>query len=321
MKGVLEMRTRYLVLGVLAGVSVCSMSHAASNTSGVGDGLLAPNSITVGDNTLGDWGVAVPGVANDIDAWNSTRGAYAWEDEQYRPGPGVGGQNFDAESLYTGFDASTNTLYVGLVTGFDIGGELSTYYAGDLFIDFGNDYDQTGRASNLDGSAEVAYDLVNVATRWDLAFVLGRNGVYGGNVANAGSTSVDAIGTPNFTHANSPQGNPGFPSGPLSVTSGTNYGNADFSYTDNWGGGDHNIYEFSYQLTGLQGQVWQNQLALGGWTAHWTMSCGNDFLDVGANLPPGTPLDPVVPVPAAAPLGLLGMGLVGILRKKRQAKS
>jgi hypothetical protein len=322
------MRKVVLGLAAVAGVAMCSGAHADSyGVSGPGDGFVSDGSITV-DGLLGDWGVATPGVSNDFASdgpglvsnvdWFSTEGAYVYEDKDDRPGPGIGGQNFDAEALYTGYDASTNTLYVGLITGFDILGETSgaSYFAGDLFIDFGNDYDQTGRTGG-DSFTEVPYDNTAGDSRWDLAFVLGRDGVYGGNVADASSTSVDVVGAPNFTYAETPAA-AGFHSGPLSATSGDTLGSADFGYTNNWGGGDHNVYEFGYTLTGPQGLAWQNQILAGGWTAHWTMSCGNDFLDVGTSLPSGTTLTPVVPVPAAAPMVLLGMGIVGALRRNRK---
>lgn len=329
----MRMRKVGLGLAAVAGVAVCSGAFADSygiSGIGAGNGLVTDGSIVV-DGVLGDWGVATPGTANDFAPdpgvgvfsntdWHSTEGAYAYEDRDSNPGPGVGGQDFDVEALYTGFDASTNTLYVGLITGFDILGETSysrNYFAGDLFIDFGLEYDQTGRTGG-DTFAEAPYDNTNGDTRWDLAFVLGRNGSYGGNVADASSTTVDVLGTPTFDYADAPQGNPGFHSGPLNVNSGTSYGSAQFAYTDNWGDGDHNVYEFGYTLTGSQGLAWRNQILAGGWTAHWTMSCGNDFLDVGTSLPAGTNLTPVVPVPAAAPMALLGMALIGAVRRGRK---
>lgn len=61
--------------------------------------------------------------------------------------PGVGGQAFDVEFLMYKFDASTNTLHVGLQTGFDI---MDTdndgfrygnkdYFNGDLALSFDGD--------------------------------------------------------------------------------------------------------------------------------------------------------------------------------------
>lgn len=307
-------------MAAVAGVTACSGAHAAG-TSGLDDGLLTAGSITV-DGQLGDWGVSAPATTDGNTWWvgGTTQGAVTWEDGSGGGyvGPGYGGQDFDLEALYTGFDASTNSLYVAFATGFGIEGEESggtDYFAGDVFIDFGNDIDDYDNDWNSTGSPG----------RWDLAFSLD-------GVAHD-DTTVDVIGAPSFTYADSPAvGVPGFNSGPLQATGGTNYGNASFAYTGEytggsnyWGSSNHNIYEFCYQLTGPQGAIWRDLIvngdpgfSTGGWTAHWTMSCGNDFLDTGANLPAGTSLTPVVPVPAAAPMALLGMAIVGAVRRNRK---
>lgn len=295
-------------------MALCATVVFGSNAGAAGVSAVDSGSVSgIGvDGLLGDWGVSTPGTGDNPDNWVPSQGAYAHEDITGGSGfvgPGVGGQDFDAEALYTGFDVTTNTLYVGLVTGFDIGGETNSgdsYYAGDLFIDFGTYLPQTGRNGS---NNHVNYN--NSGHSWDLAFIL--------DGATSSSTSLDAVGTPNFLYSMSPQGNPGYNSGPLSATGGTDVGSSNFGYTNNWGGGDHNVYEFAYTVTDSN---WLSLLDTGGWTAHWTMSCGNDFLDAAGNLPPGThPNDPpVVPVPAAAPLALFGLAMVGAARKLRGAK-
>lgn len=308
-------KSKFLLLatGALA-VGYCSVAGAAG-VSPSGTGLLT-NPIVV-DGNLGDWGLGAPGSGDTLgdSFWGSaTQGSWVHEDfvgSGGAVGPGVGGQDFDAEALYTGIDTN-GVLYVALVTGFHINGEYSNphwYQAGDIFLDFGTNKPQTGRNGS---NNPVNYS--NTGHSWDLAFDLSsRTGTLGS------LQSVNAIGTPDFTYSFSPDGVPGYNSGPFQATGGTNHGTADFFFNQNWGGGNRHVYEFSYQITNTD---WLNSILAGGWTVHWTMSCGNDFLDAGATIPSGTtftPNDPVVPVPAAAPMGLLGLGLVAFARRRKRA--
>ncbi len=287
--------------------AVCGLGLAAFAIAGICSNVAAEavTGIAV-DGVLGDWGVLAPTTV-DGNTWAPSQGAWESEDSTNvdgvsgKVGPLFGGQNFDIEALYTGFDIATNMLYVAFVTGFDIEGETAGgngYFVGDVFIDFG--FQDT---SPLVGE---------VGQPWDLAFDLSsRSGTA------AGST-VDAIGDAGVAQGDvvydetplTPPG--GFASGAYIATGGTvDTGGASFAYTDNWGGGDHNVYEFGYQVTNAD---WLDELILGGvnsggWTARWTMSCGNDVLEVAAN---------PVPVPAAAPMVLLGMGMVGFARRRRR---
>ncbi|MBX3177310.1 MAG: PEP-CTERM sorting domain-containing protein [Candidatus Hydrogenedentes bacterium] len=316
-KGFCEMKMRKRI-GRFQIAATCAL--AAGYCSVAGAGLVS--GITV-DGSIGtDWGVATPTGVNGNN-WTPTNNLGAgWVQEDSVTGsngyvgPGYGGQNFDVEALYTGFDISTNRLYVALVTGFDIEGETVSginYFAGDVFIDFGN---------YLPDSDNV-YDLHAGQRSWDLAFILAG--------ATASDTSLDARQAP-FVIDDSPTGAPGYNSGPLSAIGGTlQSGAVAFGYSNNgaldgWTASqDHNVYEFSYEITD---QSILNQLIYAdtgnnygwGWTVHWTMSCGNDFLNAAGYLPTGTTFNtPVVPVPAAAPMGLLGLGLVAFARRRKRA--
>lgn len=267
-------------MGLLAGIS-------PAGAAGVGG-------ISV-DGLLDDWGVNSALINNTSSSdWSATQGAWVSEDtgESWTVGPGVGGQDFDVEALYTGFDTSTNMLYVALVTGFDILGETyagTSYYVGDVFIDFG-----------YDGPRDPTHE----SHSWDLAFDLSSwNGFVSDDVEDPDST-INAVRTPAFEWSDSPDepDNPGYESGPLVATAGATETDAvQFAYNDNgpWDDAwDHNVYEFGYHVTDT---AWLHELTNGsgsGWTVHWTMSCGNDVLNVE-----GTP---VVPVPGAAFLGLFG---------------
>jgi hypothetical protein len=246
------------------------------------------------DGSLDDWGVSAPTGTNGNN-WVPTQGAWASEDSVGSDGyvgPGYGGQDFDIEAVYSGFDTSTNTLYFALVTGFDIGGESlggTLYLPGDVFFDFGND-----------GS-------------WDLAFDMSsRTGTSPGSTMNA-------IATPGLTYTDTPFGVPGFASGPFTATGGSTESNAvSFAYDNNgpaaWNQSlDHNVYEFSYVVTNAS---WLAELYQpgNGYLVHWTMACGNDLLQL--------PVDPApAPLPGAALLGLVGATIVGakrVVTRRRQ---
>lgn len=292
-----EMRMRSRVLSRLGwcGIASFGMLIGASTASAE-----AVTGILV-DGLLSDWGVQDSGISSDNNVgtplnsnWTPTQGAWIsedWVQSGGYVGPLYGGQNFDAEALYTGFDISTSTLYVALVTGFDIQGEDSLpYLPGDIFIDFGQN-----------GSWDLAFD---VSSRSDadgesLDSVSARTGVGtgwydappNGGVVGLTSTPYAANGT------SSSAGTASF------------FYNNNGPWTDSW---DHNVYEFGYHVTNAS---WLDEILLNdgdglGWTVHWTMSCGNDVLDLDAA---------PVPVPAAAPIALLGMGIVALVSRDRKS--
>lgn len=333
------MRRKGLWIGLagVAGMVLCSSAGAAGLISG----------ITV-DGSLSDWGVTIPSNGSADGLWAPTLqpglgvgsgdGWIAEDTSGSFNGPSYGGQDFDAEALYTGIQNNgngTGTLFVTLVTGFDIAGESSgsnRYFAGDIFIDFGN-WIPSG-----DTTGDV-YDYTPPPTRsWDLAFNLGSFNdatspyVESGNIATTTITSQRAAFPTGFTGSQldespTPSSGGGVwgDSGPLRVSDNTVAQNSDvtFAYTNggpNGSGTDHNVYEFSYIITDTN---WLNALldngsGGGGWTVNWTMSCGNDYLSAGGQLTNIPPFDNVVPVPAAAPLGLLGMGLLALVRRVRR---
>jgi len=266
-----------VILAVL--VAMCSVPVLADQVSG----------ITLDGNVEPDWNpAAVTGSAGSTDWQPLGQPNAAWINDDGTLGPGGGGQNFDAEALYSGYDPGNGNIYVAMVTGFDLGGETvgSLYLPGDIFIDFGSD------------------------GTWDLAFDL-SDYVLGGSLVQ----SVDAIQNTGWTleHVNV-GAHQVSPPEPFRVASGgTDIGSASFAYRDNgdaaWTASwDHNVYEFGFDLS--QGPAsWLTDVLNTGYTVHWTMQCGNDWIEL--------PVGPV-PVPPAAFLGLLGG--IAVIAKRRFGK-
>lgn len=93
------------------------------------------------DGYLDDWGVT-PGLLGSSD-WEPNPGVYyTVQDYTDSPdfntylGPGYGGQTFEAEAMYMGFD--NNNLYYAIVTGFPTYG-ADGYLPGDIAFNFRNE--------------------------------------------------------------------------------------------------------------------------------------------------------------------------------------
>jgi len=194
-----------------------------------------------------------------------------------------GGQNYDIEQIFYYFqDTDANaytggTLYIGLVTGYEP--TNSTYRAGDFFIDLG----YTG--------GPATYDLA-IATGTE------SSSRFSDVWYNDGwSTSGVVIAS----HAN------GSPYRVRNTLPGaTSYGNAQVDWDYGVGPGDkHNFLEIALAIDGNL----EPSIALGGLGLHWTMACGNDYIDVFDRNPLSTvPTTPNTPVPEPATMVLLGMG-------------
>lgn len=228
-----------------------------------------------------DWGVDY----NNLYA--SSQGVWYEEDSNaYYVEPGYGGEDYDVEAMYGGIDITGGTsIFAAMITGFDLEGE-GVNYVGDLFIDFGLD------------------------NTWDLAFDLSSQ--VGGSIAVYG-----ALG--GFTDAQiiAPGGEAGVPGYPqsspfeLDTTGLTALGTGQFAYSADEAGTNNNVYEFGLNMAGYSA-TWLDELFVNtggqGFRIHWTMSCGNDAGDL--EVPP-------VPAPPAVALGLLGLGLVGVVRRRK----
>ena len=206
-------------------------------------------------------------------------------------GPGVGGQPFDAE--YLAYKLVGNTLSIGLQSGFDLldGHVLQggiNYYAGDLALSF------NGTPTNY----EYAFDFGKLTKNYAGAKV---------DADTSGSDGIDAAGLYAVSawnlgvYSGYTASNPFAMDGGTLVTSGTTLAGLD---------GDSYWRTVSFDITALG---LTNNFSF---DAHWTMSCGNDAINGGANVaynPPPTP----VPEPATMLLFGTGlMGLAGLHRRK-----
>jgi len=199
-------------------------------------------------------------------------------------GPGYGGQSFDVEYLGLYVDA-TGMVYFGLQTGFNLAKGVTyggTHYGvGDLALDVNNDgvYDYAIRFTIKSGIP--TFTLEKVST-WQ--HVMYPQFSVSDPYKYATGTAVPAT----FTGA---------------------YSSGKFS--NNKDGGTSYVLEGSFDL---------NSLALysgGAITLHWTMSCGNDYLNVTTTPTP-------VPVPEPGTIFLLGSGFAGygawrFIRRRRKA--
>lgn len=216
------------------------------------------------------------------------------------PTPGGGGQRYDIEQIFYAFeDADLNALtggvlHIGLVTGFPPQGwPLDDFFAGDMFVDFGNTGDYSVAIAT---STSTVGDEVPGGVDADYL---------GNNYFNDGTANWTTRAPRLFSFSD-----------PWRVERNPAIEN---SFTSNvaWGQvGVHYFLEISLDIDAAIEEVLTNPD--GGVGLHWTMECGNDVINVRDNLPlvPG----PLVPIPEPSTFALMGIGMAGMaLRKKFSA--
>ncbi len=192
-------------------------------------------------------------------------------------GPGWGGQAFDVEYLGLQFDG--NNLYFGLQTGFDPVNGSGIYDPGDFALDVDND-------GNYDYALDFSFNSSNEVT-----FSLYENPVWIDGMYNQHAEADP------FENTNTND---------LLASFGGAFG-MHSNLPSNVDGGISYVLEGGFDMSLLTGYTG------GPIGIHWTMECGNDFLNYSAS---------PSPVPEPASMILLGSGLLGLAaagRRKRKA--
>ncbi len=238
------------------------------------------------DGLIGDWGVDLSAAGASAKGYLDTHLPSGGNDIDYitedNAGPGVGwqyvgpgytyyGNDFDAEAIY--FDNNATMAYLAVVTGLPIGGATAPgnpwYYTGDIGLDLNND-----------GVYE-----------------------YGIDVREYDAVNKKAKLYKNLTASNW-QGCYLYPSSnPWQISSGSTFDWVDFVYSGNQN--THYVLEAGIPLSslGLNSNSSQNL------TVHWTMQCGNDALNLPADVNPTPP----PPIPEPGTMLLFGSGIIGLL--------
>ncbi|HAC35230.1 MAG TPA: hypothetical protein DCF45_11990 [Gammaproteobacteria bacterium] len=251
----------------------------------------------------GTTAVSFPSLAAPLGFW-ATDGwtQFASEDQTTNfLDPGYGGQNFDAEYLY--YKRSGNILSVGLQTGFDVldGHQKYTdgkhYYTGDLALSFDNHVTSGAGAGS---TYEYGIDF-GLMTRGFSGKDHGPGSSSTAGLIDMGSgTGIDAAGLYSVSSWSNDIISGHHVSDPFAMDGGSLV--ASLLSNDAGFDGESFYRTVSFDLTalGIGSEL--------GIDVHWTMSCGNDAIDGHFD---------EVSVSEPAAMSLLGLGLLGLVRRRK----
>ena len=217
----------------------------------------------------------------------------------YYVGPGWGGEDFDAEYLYSKIDG--DTLYIGLQTGFNVDSGVvnysgTNYYAGDIALSFDGD----------DSVYEYAVDFGKFTKDYY------NHNVDADNPAaddNSGDGEDDAgvyenVVWNNHVYDGFTSSSP-FAMGGGDVVAGAMTGTT--SGYDAVSGSYYRTVAISLSALGVTAASAH---------AHWTMSCGNDEIDGAfSHVPPPTGGNEIM---EPATFGLMGIGAFLLMAGRRR---
>ncbi len=225
------------------------------------------------DGLVSDWGVA-PGAYGASD-WTPNSGAFFAQEDQ-NPAVDYLNPGWGGQSFDVEalyFKREADFAYFAVISGFPLEGRV--YQGGNYYAG-------------------------------DFAIDFGSNGSYDFGVETSGANQGKLYGTPTWQ-------NPLFTiCGPYALAGGTLLGDTTFAYDKTtYIGTGHYAFEFSIPIS-LFGSFWTDSSYVPNFTAKWTMSCGNDCLDLNI---PNVPHSPEPATAVMMMLGLSGLAFSSVRKK------